>query len=250
MSSWSFMAMVGRTSTPLMAFVLLFSVIGAGLPTAAIARAAQTAETVEPPQAVIRMADWVRRSGDNQNLPFAIVDKGAAMVFVYDAYGEVLGATPALVGLTPGDDSTPGIGDRELSDIPPEERTTPAGRFVGGYGPAEGKREDVLWVDFSTAISLHAVVSTNPEERRVERLTSETVDDNRISYGCINVPKTFYSEVVRPTFSDTRGVFYILPDTKMLAEVFPDFAAEAMFASRGDAANPALSGPYRPSQWW
>lgn len=237
--------MLGRTSTPMTAFVVWLALIVSGAPTTAAARADPAAE---PPQTVARMADWAVRSGDNQNLPFAIIDKGSARVFVFDGDGEMLGADAALLGLTFGDDSTPGIGDRELSDIPPEDRTTPAGRFLGGYGPAEGKREDVLWVDFATAISLHAVVTTNPEEKRVERLGSETVDDNRITFGCINVSETFYTEVVQPTFSETKGVFYILPDTRTLAEVFPSFGMETTLASRGPSST--RQGPRHPSGWW
>ena len=223
--------MLEPASTPLRAFAVCLFLLGAGAPAAALAATSKTVEAVEPPQTVTYMAGWVVRSGDNEDLPFVIVDKAAAMVFVYDAHGEMLGATPALVGTTPGDDAVPGIGDRELSDIPVEDRTTPAGRFLGGYGPAVGGRE-VLWVDFATAISLHPVVTSHPEEKRVERLKSPEVDDNRITYGCINVSRKFYNKVVRPTLKDTKGVFYVLPDSKDLADVFPNFW-RSEFAFRG-----------------
>lgn len=232
--------MLAPPSTPFRAFALGLCLLGAATPTATMAKpskAAKAEEAVATPQTVARMADWVMRSGDNDDLPFAIVDKTAAMVFVYGADGEMLGATPALVGLTPGDDSTPGIGDRELSDIPPEERTTPAGRFLGAYGPAQGKAYDVLWVDYATAISLHPVATSNPEEKRAERLKSPQADDNRITFGCINVSRTFYTKVVRPTFKDTKGVFYVLPDFRDLAEVFPNFW-QSEFAYRG-SRNPS-----------
>ena len=76
------------------------------------------------------VADWVLDSGDNRNLPFVIVDKVDAKVFVFHADGRLRGAAPALLGLALGDDAVPGIGERKLADIRPEERTTPAGRFV------------------------------------------------------------------------------------------------------------------------
>jgi hypothetical protein len=97
--------------------------------------------------------------------------------------------------------------------------------FPTCYGPAANGR-DALWVDFATAISLHAVVTTRPEEQRVQRLKTPTIDDNRITYGCINVPRKFYRDVVQPAFSKSNGVFYILPDTKPLAEVFPGFGMQ------------------------
>ena len=161
------------------------------------------------------VADWVVDSGDNHGMPFAIVDKVDAKVFVFDADGQLRGAAPALLGFARGDDSIPGIGDRKLSDIRPEERTTPAGRFVASLGfNFNGK--DVLWVDYDGAVSLHRVITTNPKERRLERLATPTPLDNRISYGCINVPEKFYNNVVSPAFTGTYGIVYVLPDTRSI----------------------------------
>jgi hypothetical protein len=171
--------------------------------------------------------DWVVRSRDNGDLPFMVIDKVAAVVGVFDAEGKKLGTTAALFGVTPGDDSSPGVGDRELSDIAPEERTTPAGRFVSKFGAAAGNRR-VLWVDYSTSISLHPVVTTNKKERRVERLRSTTADDNRITFGCINVPARFYTSVVVPNFRKDIGVVYILPEVKSLNEAFPAYQPQVV----------------------
>jgi hypothetical protein len=171
---------------------------------------------------VRQAADWVVDSGDNRGLPFVIVEKKDAEVFVFDARGQILGAAPALVGLAPGDDSVPGIGDRPLADIRPEERTTPAGRFVASLGHDLGKL-DVLWVDYANAISLHRVITTNPQERRLQRLATPTPLDNRISYGCINVPKTFFENVVRPAFTGTNGIVYLLPEIRSMRDVFPTY---------------------------
>ena len=64
--------------------------------------------------------EWVIDSKDNHKMPFAIVDKVGAKVFVFDANGRLLGAAPALLGLALGDDAVPGIGTRVLSSIRPE----------------------------------------------------------------------------------------------------------------------------------
>lgn len=192
------------------------------------ARAAPAAApTPKPlPQVVGRLANWVTASGDNGELPFMVIDKVAAVVAIYDSKGKLLGQTPALFGITPGDDSSPGVGDRELSEIAPEERTTPAGRFVSKFGPAAGGR-NVLWVDYATSISLHPVVTTKKKERRLQRLRSATPEDNRITYGCINVPSRFYTRVVAPNFQEDIGVVYILPEVRSLNEVFPAFQAQS-----------------------
>ena len=183
---------------------------------------------------VAEMVAWVLSSADNQGLPFAIVDKTEARVFVYDGEGHLQGDEPALLGVAPGDHSAPGVGDRELSAIPPEERTTPAGRFLSGYGPAPGKKK-VLWVDYATALSLHPVVTTNRSERRAERLETPSPEDNRITYGCINVSAAFYRDVVEATFRD-RGLVYVLPEAQPLDVVFPRFRAHASAARAAAAA--------------
>jgi hypothetical protein len=171
---------------------------------------------------VRQAADWVVDSGDNRGLPFVIVEKKDAEVFVFDARGRILGAAPALVGLAPGDDSVPGIGDRSLADIGPQDRTTPAGRFVASLGHDLGKL-DVLWVDYADAISLHRVITTNPRERRLQRLATPTPLDNRISYGCINVPRKFFEHVVQTAFNGTKGVVYVLPEIKSMRDAFPAY---------------------------
>lgn len=169
-----------------------------------------------------RVADWVVDSGDNRGMPFVIVDKMEARVFVFDADGRLRGAAPALLGLVRGDDSIPGIGDRKLSDMRPEERTTPAGRFVASLGyNFHGK--DVLWVDYDLSVSLHRVVTGKPAERRQQRLETPTPLDNRISYGCINVPAKFYDDVVNPAFAGTYGMVYVLPETRSNGAIFETY---------------------------
>jgi hypothetical protein len=166
-----------------------------------------------------RVADWVMGTGDNRRLPFVIVDKKAAKVFVFDGQGHILGHTSALLGLARGDDSAPGVGDRDLADIRPEERTTPAGRFVASLGHDLGP-DDVLWVDYRAALALHRVLAANSREHRLERLASAAPGDHRITFGCINVPVNFYDAVIDPAFTGTSGIVYILPEVKSISEVF------------------------------
>ncbi|OYW45699.1 MAG: L,D-transpeptidase [Sphingomonadales bacterium 32-68-7] len=168
------------------------------------------------------LAQWALASRDSRNLPFAIVDKRGARVFVFDRQGRLQGAAPALLGLGVGDDSVPGIGQRRLAAIPPHERTTPAGRFEAVLG--HDLEQDILWIDYESALSLHRVIAGTPKDRRAERLLSPSPEDNRISYGCINVPAAFYDTVVVPAFTGTVGIVYILPETKPLAALFPGTA--------------------------
>jgi hypothetical protein len=165
------------------------------------------------------VANWIVDSADNLGLPFVIVDKIGARVFVFDAGGTIRGAAAALLGSARGDHTVPGIGDREYADMRPEERTTPAGRFVASRG-INARGEDIVWVDYDSAVSLHRVVTSNRKERRLHRLATPTPLDNRISYGCINVPALFFDKVVKPAFLDTDGIVYVLPETKPARQVF------------------------------
>lgn len=165
------------------------------------------------------IASWAIAEKDPHGLPFLIVDKRHATVSAFDASGRLLGSAPALLGLARGDDSVPGIGERKIADIQPYERTTPAGRFAAELGTNAGG-EDILWVDYDAAVSMHRVRPVKASERRLERLATPTADDNRISYGCINVPPPFYEHFVKPLFLPRNGIVYVLPDTKPLAAVF------------------------------
>lgn len=168
------------------------------------------------------VAHWVVDSGDSQGMPFAIVDKKDAKVFVFDADGRLRGAGPALLGLAIGDDAVPGIGNRALSTITPAERTTPAGRFVATLD-FNLKGKEILWVDYAGAVSMHPVVSAKPAERRLQRMATPTPLDNRISYGCINVPAQFFDMVVRPAFTGTSGIVYVLPETRSAQILFGSY---------------------------
>ena len=165
------------------------------------------------------IANWVADSGDNERLSFVIIDKKNAQIFVFNKAAKILGSTPVLLGAAKGDDSVPGIGQRPISKVLLEERTTPAGRFKGEPG-RNTSGEDIVWVDYDAAVSMHRVRVVNPKERRLERLATPGIEDNRISYGCINVPVAFYNRVLSPEFKAKYGVVYVLPDTKPMREVF------------------------------
>jgi len=168
------------------------------------------------------IADWIADSGDNMGADFVIVDKKFARLFVFDRNARLLGSSPVLLGAARGDDAVPGIGTRPIEQVRPEERTTHAGRFVGERG-RNMQGEDIVWVDYDAAVSIHRVRATKPAERRLERLATPTADDNRISYGCINVPVVFYETYIRPVFATHDAVIYVLPEVKSALQVFGSY---------------------------
>ncbi len=158
-------------------------------------------------------------SGNNQGLPFLVVDKVQARVWIFTAQGRTLGQSAALLGLALGDDSVPGIGERALESIRPEERTTPDGRFASHLG-LNLQGQEVVWVDYDSGLSLHRAIVGLPQEHRAQRLASATPLDNRITYGCINVPALFFQQLVMPTLRSHGGIVYVLPETRPANQVF------------------------------
>jgi hypothetical protein len=168
------------------------------------------------------VADWVLDSRDHAGLPFVVVDKVQSRVFVFDGRGALRGTAPALVGLARGDESVPGIGQRAIAGILPEERTTPSGRFVASLERSL-HGDEILWVDYDAGVALHPVSLSVPKERRLERLASLAPADHRITYGCINVPAKFFANVVAPLFRGASGVIYVLPETRSARETFGSY---------------------------
>ncbi len=209
-----------------MAILISAPVTAIAEPVRALPNASVAPLPASPASADVALATrWIADTGDNGGLAFIIVDKRNAQVFAYSADGRLRGSAPALLGLARGDINPPGIGDRPLSAIEPHERITAAGRFVAVLGNDLGKA-DILWVDYASSLSLHRVIRGRPADARRRRLLSPTPADNRISYGCINVPAEFFDDVVKPLFLATTGVVYVLPEIKTLHEVFGMGAVE------------------------
>ena len=174
----------------------------------------------EQPSADARLvADWAVATANAGRHAFVIVDKKDARVYVFGPDGKLRDSAPALLGSARGDDSFPGIGDKPLSQVRPYEKTTPAGRFMAEPGRNTGG-EDIVWVDYDAAVSMHRVRPLVARERRLERLATRTTDDNRISFGCINLPVAFYENVLSPSVQKYGAIIYVLPEVKTPQQVF------------------------------
>lgn len=199
-----------------------------------IARVADFASAT--PSADLRhLANWIADSGDNNAVRFIIVDKINASVWVFSADARLLAVSPVLIGLARGDDSVPYIGQRPMNEILPHERTTPAGRFVAEAGQ-NLNGEDIVWVDYDAAVSMHRVRANNASEKRLQRLATPTPYDNRISYGCINVPVAFYEKHVSPIFEYGTAIIYVLPDSRPVQEVFNSYGVTIAHAAPSGAS--------------
>jgi hypothetical protein len=195
---------------------MMLCVLGTGVAQAASAAVDFRGETASPEARAL--ADWAIDSRDAKGRPFAVVDKRGARLYVFRADGQLAGATAALLGQTPGDHAIPDAGQR-VSRLGPQERTTPAGRFESEPGH-NNRGEAIVWFDYDAALAIHRLRPAAAQQRRPERLASDTPEDNRISLGCVVVDPSFYQRIVATTLGRQRGVVYVMPETREWAPLF------------------------------
>jgi hypothetical protein len=165
----------------------------------------------------LQMARWAVERRDHHGLPFAVVDKRGARVYVFTGQGKLAGATPVLLGAGVGDDGKRGLGKLPVASIPRAERKTPAGRFASFPGEnLDG--EDVVWFDYEEGLAIHRLRPNAARAARLERLASSSAAAHRVSAGCVVVPVAFYEGVIRPLLGNGRGVLYVLPEERPVGD--------------------------------
>lgn len=173
----------------------------------------------EPPADVVHVANWVSHTRNARKKAFVLIDKKQARLYVFDPKGKLKGDAPILLGKAVGDHTVPGIGTKPMSQIEEDEKTTPAGRFLARPGK-NTSGEDIIWIDYNAAVSMHRMRKVKEEEKRAERMATPEPDDNRISYGCVNVPAAFYDKVLKPTVLRQGAFVYVLPETRTPQQQF------------------------------
>jgi|GEM_PF-817867 len=167
---------------------------------------------------VLATVQWVEASKDNAGLPFVVVDKVNAQVYAFTPAAQLQATAPILLGVGVGDEVLVSP-DVPMSAVPPQKRITPAGRYPSRL-VTDTHGKTVLLVDGPNLITMHSVAKGTPAQRRAERLASVAPDDNRISFGCINVPPAFFSTILQPDFAPAKGIVYILPEKMTAAQRF------------------------------
>ena len=176
------------------------------------------------PKAAHALALRIVQSSDHGRLPFAIVDKHAAMLMVYHQDGTFAGASTVLLGQTLGDGSTAGVGERtQAGKLEAADRTTPAGRFESLPGKNLAG-EHVVWIAYADALAIHRLRPAPLAEQRVQRMASSNLRDKRISAGCVVVPEAFYDGVIRPVLGYGRAVVYVMPENSPWQQLWTGLA--------------------------
>ena len=165
-----------------------------------------------PAVAALALARLVIASADHGGLPFAVVDKKAAVLTVFLGNGQLVGSTPVLLGADLGDRAVPGVGARTQSgQLRKGDRVTTAGRFISQPG-RNLKGESVVWIDYDSALAIHRLRPGPSQQHRATRLASVDPRARRVSAGCVVVPVAFYEAVVSPVLGRSRAVVYVMPE--------------------------------------
>jgi hypothetical protein len=198
---------------------MLWKAVAAAL--IAVAAAAPAAATTLT-QDARQMHDQVLKARDHHGRPFAIVDKKAARIYVFDGRGRMQGASSVLLGQASGDDSAPEVGEHtQQGFVPLAERTTPAGRFEASAG-VNKSGEHVIWVDYDSAFAIHRLRPGRSRRDREERLASPDPADHRASYGCVVVPVRFYEDVVQRWLGSGRSMVYVMRESGDAQDILGD----------------------------
>ena len=202
-----------RFSIPGLTFALFVALLGGPALPAGASPAAHM-----PGVAALALARQVIASADHGGLPFAVVDKKAAVLTDFLGNGQLVGSTPVLQGADHGDRAVPGVGARTQSgQLRKGDRVTTAGRFVSQPGRnLEG--ESVVWIDYDSALAIHRLRPGPSQQHRATRLASVDPQARRVSAGCVVVPVAFYEAVVSPVLGRSRAVIYVMPEADGTAD--------------------------------
>jgi len=184
----------------------------------------EAAQTMSP----AARATYERFMLDNKGLPFIIADKPSGQIFLFKADGTLIKFFSALYGKTTGDVLPRPIGQqltaKQISEIAENERITPAGEYTAVLKPAKDYGLALFFQDRqgnTGTIAIHQVYTGNIKERRLDRLESADVTDNKVSYGCINVGLDNWNNYIVPNYGKGARVGVVPDEQTALDQYIP-----------------------------
>ena len=181
---------------------------------------------VTPSATTAVLAAYVVGTNDNGGMPFILTDKPTATSYVFDAKGTLTAVAPVLMGAARYADVIPtSAWNKPVAQTTQEEKVTPAGRYEGKVESDTDYGTTFNFIQLGNSIIAGHIAPTGiPSEKRLQRLSTPTVDDNFISYGCLNYGEKFYRDHIEEQFKD-GGIQYITPMVQTLEQTFPGITA-------------------------
>ncbi|MFA5999824.1 MAG: L,D-transpeptidase [Candidatus Paceibacterota bacterium] len=150
----------------------------------------------------------------NVDSTYIIVDKPRASMYVIGKDKKLIASFPILLGAVKGE--APRTSDPD-SDIPGPGATTPAGVYTIGHDVIQsdsveyqGKVFSVYDENLKFQISIHATYPGDLE-KRTRALKTPGIEDNRVSWGCINLDRENFDKYLKGNIPEDAKLF-ILPD--------------------------------------
>ena len=173
---------------------------------------------VEASRDIRLVAEWQVRQGHGKS--FVMLDKINGLIYAFDGKGVLLAKAPSLYGASGKDLLSEESASKTMDQMTTADKVTPAGVFGAKGVNNSSYGFTVNFAEYKTgAIAIHIVYLGTPSENRQYRLDSKSPLDNRISYGCINVPAEFMS-VMKAHFSKD-SVVIVLPELQSAESFFP-----------------------------
>ena len=181
---------------------------------------------VTPSATTAVLAAYVVGTNDNRGMPFILTDKPTATSYVFDAKGTLMAVGPTLMGAARYADVLPTSAlNKTVAQTTQAEKVTPAGRYEGKVEPSDAYGSSFRFIELgNSTISGHIAYTGTPSEKRPQRLSTPTVDDNFITYGCLNYGEKFYKDHIEVQFTN-GGIQYITPMVQTLEQTFPGITA-------------------------
>lgn len=165
------------------------------------------------------VADWMVRNNKHHAGPFIIADKAGGALYAFDGTGNLIAKSPALYGKARSDNLTEAQAAKPIGELIDADKVTPAGLFYAKGVNTQYGRGIVLAEYATTRISIHQVVVGSGTGGRLGRLHSLSLDDRRVTFGCINATADFISRVVVPFFG-RDSVIAVLPELEGAGSFF------------------------------
>lgn len=148
-----------------------------------------------------------------QGKSFAILDKEHAQIHLIDKNGNHIKTLPTVTGIEKSDNWNTSDPTKDT----PKGGSTPYGEYSmkldkdSAFRLAEKvKTEDGKTLKMYNNLAIHKVYEGDAA-RRYKALTSEDPNDNRMSWGCVNIDKKEMTNTIYPNFND-ESVLYVLPE--------------------------------------
>lgn len=153
---------------------------------------------------------------------YGIIDKKSCKLKIYDKQGNVVKTYPVGIGKNKGDHITYGYDSQNWNKKEAGRFTTPGEFTLDEYqeldapnyiSRRDGKHKlmalkgDNIGSEGATQ-AIHMV--PNNRRERVHRLETETPDDNRVSYGCVNLLEDDYDDMAK--YLGEGNKIFILPE--------------------------------------